>query len=162
MGELLRAVCDATALDAQTAFYTGTLAQTVPITGALTFGRRMTSVQCKTDTWFLMMGVTMNSSITAAGSVGTWVPKADASQFAIQDAKTSFVYSTPFAIPKVNMGFTLNNMVWLPEYILWPPSSLINFLMDFQLTSVGTASSQVNYVTLTGIEYKMPQGYEVN
>lgn len=158
MGELLRAICDATALDANTAFYSVGVAQTTTVTGATTFARRNAFLQCKTDTWFLLMGWTMNTSQVQAAGPGNWDAKASAAQFTIQDAKTSFVYSN-LPVPKVNQGFTLNNMVWLPEYILWPPSSLINFIEDINVTTIATALAKVNYITLTGIEYKMPEGY---
>ena len=162
MGELLRAVCDATALDSNPAFYTGRLEMVLPPAApvALT-GNRSVFIECKPDTWFLMMGwaqssARLSSLLPFEGAV-VWDTKSAATTFAVRDVKSSRLYS-PDLVQKVDANFNLNNFVTLPEYVLWEPSSVIEIIQNVPITNTSPTLTAYNnfIVTLAGIEYKLP------
>jgi hypothetical protein len=159
MGEILRALLDASALDAQPAFYTSALSIVAPVTGAASRGPRSAVIQCKAETWFLMMAWTMNTSLVSSSNpFGQWQPKAADDRFSVSDGATTRRYSVS-NVPKSLQGFTLNNIVTLPHYVLWRPLDLIRFDEDVEITTPVNQRTEVNYVTLSGIEYKMPPGF---
>lgn len=158
MSELLRAVLDASCIDSQFALYTSSLTVVDTNTGAKTFGRRQTVIQCKSDTWFLMMGWEQDvASLPPALNGGVWTSKTEPSTFQIRNLKNTFHFSESPVIKSL-MGYNLNNFVYLPEYHLWEPSDLIGISEDVQITD-NAGFSKVNFVTLVGIEYKMPEEY---
>lgn len=155
MGEILRAVLDATAIYSAPAFYSQQIpsVSTGPLARAL--GRRATVLQCKSDTWFLMTGWSQDTQLGTANP--TWESKTFPSTFSVTDMKTSRSYSLG-QILHSNGGYTLNNQIYLPSYILWPPASLIGITMDVVTQNpVATINAQT-FVTLCGIEYQMPPG----
>jgi hypothetical protein len=155
MGEILRAVMDATALYSNPAFYAGSL--TTPQDGPLPLqlGRRQAVFQMKADTWFLIMGWVQDTAVglTSAQYTNAVSP----TTFLIQDMKTSETYGSG-QIMKSNGGASLNQIISLPEYILLPPAVLVGLIMDVPITNINAPSRQTSYVTFAGIEYMMPPG----
>lgn len=161
MGELLRAVLDATCVRAAPAFYSASIASDAGGGGPgnVLLARRSTVLQCKADTWFLMMGYSI------AAAYGTipgpqWDDAAGADlvslAFQIQDLANSAALSVS-PVARFNAGGQLNDATTLAEYYLWPPSSLIGVTMDVP-TQVQLATPVRTFVTLQGIEYQMPAG----
>lgn len=155
MGEILRAVLDATALHSAPAFYGARISTTAVLAAGRTFQTREVTLQCKADTWFLMMGWTQDIAVGATDPL--WNQKTFPSQFVVRDVRTSELLAR-LQIMHSNAGYNLNNMITLPHYQLWPPSSLIGVSMEC-LVENSTATVPIDtFVTLAGIEYKMPAG----
>lgn len=155
MGELLRAVLDASCVQSNPSFYAGRVTEVSALGGARVFSRRQAFLQCKTDTWFLMQGWEIDVAVGATPPL--WQTKTFPVQFSIRDAKTGDVFSQD-QIQHSNAGFSLNNSITLPEYILWPPASLIGFAMDVPTQNTSATATVDTFVTLYGIEYLMPPG----
>lgn len=159
MGELLRAVCDATCIDSAPAFYTARLAYVRAVNQpANIFAERSTFLECKRDTWFLMMGWAQSTvNDPALGSTGLWGNRSKATSFTIRDAKTGRRYCADSTVQKVLQNFNLNSFVTLPEYVLWEPGALIEVIQNVQVaTTLAFTSVVTDLVTLAGIEYKLP------
>lgn len=158
MSELLRAVCDATAIDSNPAFYTARLP--VSVTGpsaANAFAERSKFIECKRDTWFLMMGWAQSTTQGVAGTSATWDDKAQASSFTVRDAKTGRRYNALETVQKVDQNFNLNNFVTLPEYVLWEPGALIEVIQNVPIAITNPLTIDFQFiVTLAGIEYRLP------
>lgn len=155
MGEILRAVCDATCISKRPAFYD------VRVSGVVTPGPRtwryaQTFLQLKAETWFLLMGWTQDVAIGPPSPL-VWEQKVASSAFQVQDMKTSKIYIFD-QLYKPNAGYTLNNIVTLPEYILFPPASLIGVFTSVPLTDLDGATRADSFVTFSGVEYQMPEG----
>lgn len=156
MGEILRAVCDETCVYSQPAFYVGRVTQFATLGGTRLQVRRQAYIQCKNDTWFLMMGWSQSIAIGAA-TPPYFDTKTDPVAFSVQDGRSGESYSTGQLLHS-NAGFNLNNIITLPEYVLWSPASLIVFSMDVPSQNTDAAVNDDTWVTLSGIEYLMPTG----
>lgn len=157
MGEILRAILETSCIDSRTAFYSFALTYaTTP--GALTFGRRQASVQCKSDTWFLAMGWTQDSGQPAGvANPYIWETPSFPSTFSIQRASTGEQYQLA-PTSQVLQNYNLNNFVTLDEYPLFAPAELILVQEDVRVIGGGGVGSEVVFVTIQGVEYQMPDG----
>lgn len=155
MGEILRAVLDATSVYSAPAYYTGSVSFNAANTGSRTFAMRNTIIQCKADTWFLMMGWSFQSSAALAGN-SIWGAKGEAQVFNVTNMKTG----TQLQMNDVEQdlaNYNLNNFVTLPEYTLWEPSDLIGINLTVAITDIA-ARINTSFLVLAGIEYQMPEG----
>lgn len=157
MGEILRAILDATCVDSNPAFYAADIVTVTTNTGARQYQQQQAVIQCKADTWFLMQGWSMDVAFVQAGGNYGWIAKTSPNAFTVQDMKTSKVYSSAGPIPYSDQNYNLNNFVTLPEYILWQPSDLIG-IIETVFTGQTAVFTFNSFVTLSGIEYKMPEG----
>jgi hypothetical protein len=156
MGEILRAILDATCVDQNPAWYSVaiTATSTGPLARAL--GRRSATIQCKKDTYFLMMAHTQDVVVGAAAPP-FWEAKTYPSTFALQNLGSSDLYDFG-QVQHGLAGYNSNNIITLPHYVLWKPSDLIGLVMDVPIQNpVGTVTD-MTFVTLAGIEYRMPPG----
>lgn len=160
MGELLRAVCDATCIDSNPAWYGARQSyQLAGSSAANAFADRSTFLECKTDTWFLLMGMAQSSMMNNNLAVPVWDDKSQATTFGIRDVKTGRKFNSVDLVQKVDQNFNANNFVTLPEYILFEPSSLIEVIQNVQIATTFVGPLSYLYcVTLAGIEYKLPEG----
>jgi hypothetical protein len=158
MSEILRALLDAACIDSQPAFYSVQLNQLSTVTGVKTFQLQNAFIQCKPDTYFLMMSWYQDSAFERIGGPYLWTTKTEPTAFTIQDAKTGETFSSNGVVLKGLQNYNLNNSVILPEYHLWGPSDLIAISQTIQLTDTGTVFTHNSFVTLAGIEYKLPAG----
>ncbi len=155
MGEILRAICDASCVYSAPAFYTGEFIS--PMTaGARTYAERKSVLQLKADTFFLLMGFTQDIAIGPPTGL-VWEQKVAASSFLIQDLKNSRTYAN-LPLLKSNAGYNMNNIITLATYILFEPASLIGITQTVPITDATGAVQSNSYVTLSGIEYQMPAG----
>lgn len=155
MGEILRAVLDATCIYSAPAYYTGSVAFNSANTGSRTFAMRNTVIQCKSDTWFLMMGWSFQSCAALAGN-SQWSNKAESQVFNVTNLKMG--KQLQFNDVEQDLAnYNLNNFVTLPEYTLWEPSDLIGINMTVAITDIA-ARINTSFLTLAGIEYLMPEG----
>jgi len=152
MGEILRAICDASCVYSAPAFYVGRVTSAVA-TAAKSYGERRAVFQLKSNTFFLLMGWTQDVSVNT-GQV--WEQKSSPSTFLIQDMKTSKTYGN-LPIQKQNGGYNLNNIVCLPHYILFEPASLVGVIQSIPVTDPAYTETTA-FVTLAGIEYQMEAG----
>lgn len=159
MGELLRAVCDATAIDSNPAFYSTQIDTVTTVTGAKTFVERVTFMQLKEETWFLLTSWYQTASFTTIAAIGAYGFGSDAESttFEIRSAKSGRRYMQNPEL-RSNANFTLNNGNTLPEYILFEPGDTIEVRQQVQITSVTNIEQHATCVVLNGIEYRMPAG----
>lgn len=154
MGELLRAICDASCVYSAPSFYVARITTAMTV-AAHSYAERQTILQLKADTYFLLMGWAQEIA-QGPGNGLTWEQKSAPSNFLLRDVKTSKTYGN-LPMSKSNAGYNLNNIVTLPEYILWPPASLIGVIQKVPITDPTFARSDA-FVTLVGIEYQMQAG----
>lgn len=155
MGELLRAICDANAVDSQPTFYPSILNITVPMTGTTTRAVRRGTVQIEKDTHFLLTGWGQYSWVTTdpASSIILQTP-ANSFEFLITNARTGFQYSSSLT-PKPNANHTISEWFTLPEYPLFEPGDLIQVDQWVTITTNGAAVFYMgDTVVLSGIEYR--------
>lgn len=156
MGELQRAILDKNSTYSASAFYNVLISNQVTNTGAPTLARRQGSLQCKTDTWFLVQAALLTGFGITAGQPSSPFSKSGPSTFQIQRAGNQQVFSSSPQI-KANQNYNLNNLVTMDEYILFKPAELIVFIGDVLVTDSAPYFA-INYLTLVGVEYKMPAG----
>lgn len=152
MSELLRGILDQACVDSRPAFYTLMLQQ-VNTVAARTFQEQQATLQCKTDTYFLVMAYAMfftSSPAAAAGSPNPYTAQA----VKLFDTTANEEFSNLKLSPGVLNG-PLNNCYSLNEYILFQPRQLITARMDVVLTDPGGAATGNNFLTLSGVEYRM-------
>lgn len=162
MGEILRAIMSQNCIDSRPAFYSLALSYAIP-TAALALSRRQASLQCKSDTWFLVTGWTQDSAnLFSPGNPYSWESVAFPSTFSVERASTGEKWQlTPTA--QVIQNYNLNNFVSLAEYPLFAPAELIIVQEDLRSTIAGGAGdTEVAFVTLQGVEYQMPAGRELS
>ena len=158
MSEVLRAILDKNCTYSAPAFYSAVVALQTVTAAAVADGIRTATVQCKTDTWFLLQGAAqvgfMNDARTPAFHV--W-GKTRPTTFQIQRGSNQEVFSN-FPQIKANQNFNLNNFVTLDEYILFAPAELIVVNMGIRIADTVAPYAISQYVAMMGIEYKMPSG----
>lgn len=153
MSELLRAVLDASCVDSQIAFYNAQVDTVTTNTGVVTFAERDVYFNCKSDTWFLLIGLTQHNSRQAAGTF-SFQSDALSSSVQIANAQDQQAKSQGFTL-KSNLNFTLNNFQMLGEYMLFKPNDTIIIRQQCPVTDAGVFTWTTN-CTMTGIEYKFP------
>lgn len=152
MSELLRAICDASCIDSQPAFYNAQI-DTPVLNGAQTFKEIDYFLNCKSDTYFLMTGYCQlltfyNAAQTFTGGTN------DIPSVQIANSKDQLNLGQGFTI-KPNLNYTLNTFLTLPEYYLFRPNDTIIVRQNVFATDVfGATFNQTANVCLIGIEYR--------
>jgi hypothetical protein len=157
MSEVLRAILDHNCTDSRPAFYSMSFT-TVGAGGGLTFAQREMRMQCKSDTWFLCMGVSYDGSffVNGAATFG-WRPRDFFSTFELVRGSTGETFS--FApTQEILMNYNLNNFVTLPEYIPFAPAELIKATGNWPIDSATAGNNLTTFLTLMGVEYQFPGG----
>lgn len=157
MSEVLRAIMDHNCVDSRPAFYSARSTLVTTGTG-FTMGTRQAQIPCKADTFFLVMGATMDEGNIEVPSPYRWAAKAFPNAFEIVRGSTrQSYYSSPQ--PAVLQNYNLNNFASFDEYILFEPAELIIVNMFMRTNTGGGLIWTVNaFVTLVGVEYQMPAG----
>lgn len=159
MSEVLRAILDHNCLDSRPCFYAAQLIQPPAVGGAIVYSRRQLSIRCKSDSYFLAMGYCLDSGINQGpGSNSQWQLRYVASQFQIVRASNGEAFLLS-AQPTGNINNCLNNFITLDEYILFDPSELIQINMDIRTNTTTAGNILLDFVTLMGVEYKMPDRF---
>lgn len=157
MGEILRAILDQNAVDSRPAFYGAQISITAA-GGAVAFGNRQTSIACKADTWFLVMGYMLDSAQSVAGANG-WFNRLDPSQVQlVRGGNLQSFSASPQMTPNINND--LNNFVTLDEYVLFEPAELITLNLFVRTNAVPVGAVLWHLVTLAGVEYQMPARFD--
>lgn len=154
MSELLRAVLDASCVDSQIAFYNAQVDTVSVNTGAITFAEKDVYFNCKSDTWFLLIGLTQHVSRVSASGNFFYPSDAQVTSLQIANAQDQQAKSQGFTL-KSNLNFTLNNFQMLGEYMLFKPNDTIIIRQQCPVTDAGVFTWTTN-CTMTGIEYKFP------
>ena len=156
MGEILRAVMEKNCIYSQPSFFSIPLS--LVTSGAPpSFARRQTSVQWKTDSWFLVIGWAQFNAFANVGIFG-WAPPLAASRFVLAKGNNQEQFEFNAPAPAANHNGNLNDFLSLPEYPLIAPGELVTVFEDVQVTNTGSPFTRTTTVTLAGVEYQMPPG----
>jgi hypothetical protein len=154
MGEILRAVMAKNCLYSQPSYFSIPLS--LVTSGApASFARRQTSVQWKTDSWFLVIGWAQFGAFANVGIIG-WNPPLFASTFSLAKGNNQEQFEFSGPAPAVNHNGNLNNFLSLTEYPLIEPGELLTVFEDVQITNAGSPFTRTTTVVLAGVEYQMP------
>lgn len=156
MSEVLRAILDFNCVDSRPAFYSSQVAVDAPATG-LALGRRIATIQCKIDTYFLAMGAVQDCCYVNAAGPYLWEAKAFPSTWQIRRASTGERFSQTPQL-QVLQTYNLNNFVTWDEYILFSPGELISIHEDVRTGTIAIPVTAYSFVTLMGVEFQMPAG----
>lgn len=156
MGEVLRAILDDNSVDSRVAFYSVDF-HTVTAGGGIAFAQRQVSMQCKTDTYFLLMGYAQDSCSVQTGVGAGWAGKSTPTTFTIQRASTGETFAlTPTQQSLQN--YNLNNFVTLDEYILFLPGELITVIENVGVNTAAAGIKLDTFLTMQGVEYQVANG----
>lgn len=155
MGEVLRAFLDKNCIDSRPMLYATRLDQTSAGAGDVWARRQLPSIKCKMDCGFLVMGAAMDSAIARPGVGSLWQPKANASTFRITRGSNGEAFSNA-PQPQTLQNYNLNNWVTWDEYPLFKPGELIMFDGDVRTSNTAAGAALYDFVTLMGVEYRMP------
>lgn len=149
-GELLRAVLEASSVYSNPAFYC------IPLdAGAVTGATLRGLLQLHKDRWFMITNVIPTSTeFDVADPNATGFERVSRQEFIrIYDpADNGDFQRVAFQLQMSEIGDTsFNYQFTLPEYIIWGPASLIG--VEWQ--GVGSATANIKFLTLAGIEYGM-------
>jgi hypothetical protein len=154
MGEILRAVMEKNCVYSQPSYFSIPLS--LVTSGAPpSFGRRQTSVQWKTDSWFLVIGWAQFTAFANVGLFG-WQPPLYPSTFVLAKGNNLEQFEFGGPAPAANHNANLNDFVSLAEYPLIAPGELVTVFEDVQLTNTGSPFTRTTTLTLAGVEYQMP------
>jgi hypothetical protein len=140
MGEILRAVLDKSCAFSNPAFYS----IEIPAPGVGPVNRNGV-LEMKSDRWFLMTGLA--AYVCGTFTNGYLANSAGQFQFEILRAGRSVFNTGP--VPGALFGYDCNQMLTLPEYILFGPNETLGMNLRTE-----TATGDLPYgATLYGIEY---------
>lgn len=162
MGEILRAVMDASCTFSAPAFYTLTIlpkAVAPPDGGPQDY--QLGSLQLKQDRWFLCVGMSLDTGYITDNQI--MVPTIN-SAFTVTVQPSGYQTSFDAEFPPVanNLGrggqqacvmnVNLNGWTTFPEYILFPPNAVVGVTGRMWSRNL-VPETYINYLNLVGIEY---------
>ena len=153
MGEILRAVMEKNCSYSQAAYFSIPLSL-VSSPAPPSFARRQTSIQWKTDSWFLVIGWAQFTAFANVGIIG-WAPPLYPSTFSMAKGNNLEQFEFNGPSPAANHNGNLNDFVSLTEYPLIAPGELVTIYEDVQTTNTGSPFTRTTTVTLAGVEYQM-------
>jgi hypothetical protein len=154
MGEILRAVMEKNCVYSQASYFSLPLS-VASTPGTPSFARRQTSVQWKTDSWFLVIGWAQFTAFANVGILG-WSPPLYPSTFVLAKGNNQEQFEFNAPSPAALHNGNLNDFVSLDEYPLIAPGELVTVFEDVQTTNTGSPFTRTTTVTLAGVEYQMP------